>query len=475
MLEYVKMKTNGAILIVAVLGFGCFLSFYAYARVADKPEGEGVKIIREKMPEAEEVKEGEEEIPEEEVPGYIISKEDIVQQGLTSIFPELSIEDADMDYVIGPLMPTTAPLPGKRLSFGLSSYETYDDNVYLTKDNTRFDYIVNLLPKASGFYGYEGFGGNVFFVNYRGEMLIYSYHPDQTRYNQTISGVTALFLRSPLQVTVTDSISFTSDPASSEQTDIIPRVFNRLESIAKYEISPKTAFSFSYKQIIQNYLPSSHRNNSYMLNIVTPLLQWEFSPKTFLTAEYNMGIYDYYKGGNKDKNCIYQQPRIGIMGTLTPKSTIWLKAGFQYREFYEAANKPISGTIFHGIYNYAFSPKTTFELVAAQAINESLYANEDYSNGAYIYSAVLWRPVTYLNFKAGGFYANTKYPHEQSTEYGNVVKRADHLYGFTLSGEYIFKDWVSAFAGYEYRIKVSNVRSAEYKNNRISCGLKLEF
>lgn len=359
----------------------------------------------------------------------------------------------------------------KTVRLKLDMSETYDDNIYLTKDNARYDLITSISPGIDAYYSTPD---SLYFASYQAEMLIYSWHPDETRLNQDLETRIELFRNSRFKFRISDSFRPTTDPATSELTEYIKRIANNFVYNMRYDMSDKSSWEINYNQIIQNYLPHSYQNFSYIENEISPIWYWHISPKTSVTCEYDFGIINYYEGSD-DYDSYYHQARVGISGKLTPKSTIFLKAGYQYRIYESPDRKNTQLPVLEGIYQYNLSEKTNIELIAAREINESVYEDAGYYKSINLYAKLSHNLTNSLLLNLSGVYIRSDYPRDTPAENDEYRKRSDNLYGFDGRFEYRFRYWLMAYLGYEYKIRESNIRDFRYKDSKIFCGGKIDF
>jgi len=260
--------------------------------------------------------------------------------------------------------------------------------------------------------------------------------------------------------------------ASSEVAPFVKRLANDFETLVRYDISPKTSASLRYGQQIQNYITSSFKGYSYIQHDIAPVFYYHLSPKISLTAEYDLGIIDYTGGANY--NSLYNQVRGGIEGRLTPKSTVYLRAGGQMRTYKTSTMKNAPDFVMQGIYDYQISPKTALELIAASDIVESVYADAGYYRSYNFYASLIHHIRYNLDLNLNGFYLRSNYPHDAQVGL-EWRKRYDNLYGVGTQLNYRFRTWISAFAGYDYKLRDSNVRDFQYNDSIVSGGVNVSF
>ncbi|MDD5422522.1 MAG: outer membrane beta-barrel protein [Candidatus Omnitrophota bacterium] len=361
-------------------------------------------------------------------------------------------------------------LQEKRFRCSFNAEERYDDNIYLTKDATIDDFITTLSPSATFYYGNSD---SLFYTSYNADIFLYGKKNKENRINQAVEARMELARNGRIKFRFSDTFRPTSDPATSETNDFVKRIANGFDATMRWDASEKTSLELSYDQVLQHYINESYRDYSYFEHRFSPILYWHNSPKLSFTGEYNLGIIDYYEGLNYSS--IFQQARAGVQGKLTAKSTVYLKAGYQYRYYESTARKNTQGAVAEAVYDYLLSQKTTVQILASYDINESVYEDVGYFKSANAYLSVNHDISNNLVARGSVFYVRSDYPQETVTSTGEIKKRTDNLLGFNVRATYDIKSWLAAYVEYQYKFKVSNFRDIEYGNSRVSGGAKLSF
>lgn len=357
----------------------------------------------------------------------------------------------------------------KMIRVKLDSTIVYDDNIYLTKDDTRYDLVSGISP---GIYGYVGNDHYTAMAFYEADVLIYGKYRKEDRINQVVGARLDLFKQGRIKISLQDSLRPTTDPASSEIAPFVKRVNNDFSAKVRYDMSPKTSLSINYDQYLQYYVSNAYKQFSYMQHTVSPVFYYHLTPKISLTGEYNLGMTNYTGGANY--NSLFNQARLGVEGTLSPKSRVYLRAGYQYRHYYAATTKNGEGAVLQLGYDYLMSPKTTINLVASSDINESVWNFNSFYNAYNFYASLTHHVLYNLDLNINGVYILSNYPHEVNTVQG-MRKRNDNLYGAGAKVSYSLRTWLSAYASYDFKYRNSNIRDLEYTDDMISGGLKLSF
>ena len=357
----------------------------------------------------------------------------------------------------------------KMVRVKLDSNIAYDDNIFLTKDNTQHDIVSTISP---GVYGYIGNDQYTAMGFYEAEVLIYARNGNEDRVNQVLGGRVDLFKQGRIKLSVQDALRPTTDPATSEVAPFVKRVNNDFTANVRYDISPKTSLAITYDQYMQYYITESYKQFSYIQHTVSPVVYYHITPKISLTGEYNLGMTNYMGGANY--NSLFNQVRFGVEGTLSPKSRVYLRAGYQYRHYYDSDSKNTQGGVLQLGYDYLISPKTSLNLIASSDINESVWNYNPYYNSYNFYASLTHHILYNLDVSVNGLYLISNYPHDVNSVDG-MRKRSDNLYGAGARVSYNMRTWLSAYAAYDFKYRNSNIRDLSYTDDIISGGLRLSF
>lgn len=366
----------------------------------------------------------------------------------------------------------------KGIRFKLNTNANYDSNIYLSYRERTSDVITHIIPEICAYYGTPGY---LLYGFYDTDIMIYGQHPKDTRMNQRMGTNILLFRDRPIKLMISDTFQPTSAPATSEIQPFTKRMNNNFHANLRYDISPKTSVACSYNQLLQYYVQRQYTPYSYLQNSVSPILYWHLSPKTSLTGEYTLALTNYFEtyiptAGNAGQNydSQFHQIRFGAEGTLTPKSKVFLRTGYQYRHYNDSRLKHVGAWVLEGVYDWAVTPKVSVNLVASRDITESTFEDVGYYMSLNLYGSCTWRAFKNLDLIGSGFYVRSNYPHEKrSVE--NLLKRVDNLYGAGLEAKYNFTDWIAVFASYDYKIRSSNFRDYKYQDNQFRWGAKANF
>jgi hypothetical protein len=358
----------------------------------------------------------------------------------------------------------------KRLRLKLAVDEAYDSNIFLTKDSPDYDLITKISP---GVYGYIGNDQYTALGFYEADVLIYSKHPKQTHVDQAMGGRMELFKQSKVKISLNDTLRLTTDPATSESTPFVRRASNNFDGTVRYDMSPKTSASFEYGLGNEYYISSGYKQFNYFQQTFAPRIWYHITPKTSLTGTFTLGATHYT--GSADYDSLYYQGTAGVVGVLTPKSTIGLDAGYQARDYDSATIKNTGGFVMKCMYDYTWSPKTSIQLILSSDINESVYSDVGYFKSYNFYTNIKHHLFYNLDLDLNGLYIRSDYPHETQVAGLGWAKRSDNIFGIGGGLQYRFRTWLSAYAAYNLRSNISDIKVYNYNDNIVRGGIKLDF
>ncbi|MFW6134745.1 MAG: hypothetical protein ACOC5R_04140, partial [Elusimicrobiota bacterium] len=252
--------------------------------------------------------------------------------------------------------------------------ETFDDNIYLEKENIISSYILDLNPSCKVYFRNRE---NILSIYWGGNYIFYSEDPDTNNDQQNhlkILGV-AKFGRG-LSFSIYDKYYDTSDPAQSELTERADRIENISNGRITYEISPKTSIDASFNFVIHEYDSEDYENFNRHIISRHGIFKYRAFPKTSLLLRYTNGNIAYDTAADKD--LIYNQIETGITGELTQKINTVLRGGYQLRDYKTEAMEDFEAPVVTLDLNYQASTKTKLNLQGGYAIKESIYKTNNH-------------------------------------------------------------------------------------------------
>ncbi|MDP3789123.1 MAG: outer membrane beta-barrel protein, partial [Candidatus Omnitrophota bacterium] len=370
---------------------------------------------------------------------------------------------------------------------------TWDDNIYLTPENKKADYISQLSPgiiakiDMPSFITTGVFGGatkpaspaevssTIVNLAYNADIEQYFSNPKNNNVGHNL--VAATIIPSNLfggkgktVFALKDAFKFTTDPATTEITQFYPRYHNDMEARVKYTPREKIAVGLVYKQSLEWYTQKAMQDFNYMEDIITPALYYDMTPKSALFVDTDLGKVMYYTG-NRDS--IFYQISGGVTGQITPKTNVHLKVGAQIRTHKDAelygdyAALTATGSIATWLRRDIY-----MNLSFGKHVVESTYQNNAYFDLKYAQLQLIKHLTGKLAIEAGVKLGRNDYP--KSGDEGSEGVRIRRDFIWTLKGGISYKilKWIDSTVSYELKGSDSNFRKFNYMDNRIIANVK---
>lgn len=359
--------------------------------------------------------------------------------------------------------PVAAQTP---VNFTVSEDLSYDDNIYLTKDDTEGSMISSTRVGADYAANIPGSGLE---LSAQGLVGYNAYTKDSSTNNywDALAGV-------QLQndwMKVGDRFIYTSDPANSELTDRAERIQNL--GYVSFKTSSEKMFGvgISVDDIFDRYMKSewSYLNRN-RVNLGAQVY-YNLSPKTNFFLEYVYSDISYQD--NKLNESTGNSVGLGVNGQLASKVTGTAKLTWDMRDYDHSIDGISDYNDLLGYYvalEWQPTTQNTIRLSGTRRMEETLYGNNRYFadtlvslyGSQKIYDK--WTASLTLSWE------NMDYAHNYA---GN--KRNDDLYTIRPAVDYQFKEWLSAGVWYQWRNRDSNTGWADYDRNQVGVYAKALF
>ena len=349
--------------------------------------------------------------------------------------------------------------------------ETYDDNIFLTKDNKVSDYITKVTPGIAIGLSREH---TDFQLSYAPTFYRYADRDDK---NSTAHSATLTFgqdLAQGLRFNLTDTYLQSTDPAEDPQnvqglrqtrSEYWTNTTNaNLNYIFGAENRINVGYSYNYYKNDQITLDDSKIQNPY-----ANLTYWfDVQNGAEVTYGYTDAKYsgdDSFLKGESD----YTSNAAGIryLRRFTPNSTAYV--GYNYTTYDYERVLPQDFDVHDGLVglDYSFSPEYT----VSASVGYFIRVNEitDNQDGP-TYTAALTRNFDRGNITVGG---NGGWSYENLQQGIGLTSGFSQYYGGYVNGRYEILERVNLYAGLSYRHDKYTLNSADYF--RGNCGIRWNF
>ena len=354
----------------------------------------------------------------------------------------------------------------KPLKFIFSEDVGYDDNIYLSSEDTTSsiisstqlfaEYLVNIPNTGLKFGANANVGYNAYFES-----------PAKNDYMNAGAGLNI----SNRFFSLEEEFLYTADPATSELTDRAKRINNYASLKIKSSSEKMFSAGLLVSDILDKYIDDEYKSLSR--NRINAGVQgyYNLTSRTSFYIGYLFSNINYED--NEWNNFTGNSFMLGVNGTVAQKIKGSAQISYDMRNY----DKDIEGiesnvSIFGYILSLTYEPtnRNSIILSGERKMEESVFTNNRY----YISTEVglEYRQKILQKWEAGLFvsYENINYP-----EKIDGVNRYDDLINIKPSIEYEFKDYLFAGLWYQFRNRTSNCSAAEYVNNRVGIQVKLCF
>ena len=355
----------------------------------------------------------------------------------------------------------------KPLKFIFLEDVSYDDNIYLTKDDTKSSIIsstqlfaeyLNNIPNSGLKLGAKA-------------NLGYNAYSEAAAKNDYMNAGLNINL-SNSKFFLDENFLYTADPATSELTERAKRISNIASFRFKTSLEKKISIGFLASDIYDNYIDDDFSGlNKNRVNFGVQAY-YNVSTKTSFYLGYLLSRIDYEKESFRES--FGNSVSLGVNGKLAKKIKGTAQISYDTRSYdKELENADRNTGLFGYLVSLTYEPtiNNSIELTGERRMEESTFANNRY----YISTEVglQYKHQILTKCTAGIFasYENMAYP-----ETVNDINRSDDLIKVKPSIEYKFKDYLFASVWYQLRNKASNFGDVvEYLDNKVGAQIKFCF
>lgn len=346
----------------------------------------------------------------------------------------------------------------------LTASERFDDNIFLTSNNKKSDYINEINPQLFMDLPFGIDERHNFQVLYDAKLGSYLDHPNQNYQDQEATGL--LNFKLPFgYFALRNFFNKTSDRGGTEFTNLIRRTDNQADALFGIEFN-KLAEEFNYTHFTRHFNSLDYQGYNYREDVGTSTTYYQLFPKTRALFEYNYGKIDYTTDNSRDG--YFNQYRLGLKGDLTGKTIGIVKVGYQDRKYETDTQQGWNHFVAEIGLLSQISDRTQLKLRFMDTAIESVYENNNYYNNNSLTIELNQGITSRFSLNALFGVDRNLYP-----EVGTTVdkKRKDTILTAGLGLEYQAKDWVKAGLSYQYKEDLSNVDPQDYNQNQVTVSI----
>lgn len=360
--------------------------------------------------------------------------------------------------------PAAAQTP---LKFMVSEDVSYDDNIYLTDENTKDSFISSTQVGANYKANVPGSGLELSATGLVG----YNAYTEDSSKNNYWNALANVDLKNDM-FNIGDNFLYTSDQANSELTERAERINNTGYISFKTSTEKMLGFGLFADDSYDRYFQAEYGDalNRNRVNVGAKLF-YNVSPMTSFFAEYMYSDIAYEK--NKLNNSTGSTVGFGVEGDMTATLNGIAKVTYAMRDYDEEI---AGGNSYNDLFGYYVAlewqptDRNTVRLSGERSMQESMYGSNRYYADTLIslYGSQKifdkWTASLTLGWE------NMAYSH-----YVGGTKRNDDLYTIRPALDYQFKDWLSAGVWYQFRTRQSNTNPFDYNRNQAGIYAKALF
>jgi len=349
----------------------------------------------------------------------------------------------------------------------LTLRETYSDNIYLTTNDRKHDFISTIMP---GLQLQLPFRRHMVTVGGSATINRYAKYNSENTEDWTAYGAGDLNFGSRINLKLSDTYIAGHEPRSQSATTSLEKYRNNTASGSlTYVMADISKLQIDYANNYWKYSNSDFR--SRVENQAALYLYYRVMAKTSLFGEYELKNVNFTSNvmglDNKVHNGL-----LGLTWELSSRSKGTIKGGYLYKEFDQKANGNFSTFAASVDVSHYFSDYDSIKLSSARVVNESSLQGTRYSISTGINGEYTHRFLDRLSTSLKGSYSGENF---SNTAPGDLQLRKDTVVQFGASVQYAFRKWLDCSLDYYWRSKNSNINYYDSTENNISLALKAFF
>ncbi|MBN3038438.1 MAG: outer membrane beta-barrel protein [Candidatus Omnitrophica bacterium] len=359
----------------------------------------------------------------------------------------------------------------------ISVRQMYDDNIFLTDDDKRDDWITTVNP---GFRFEPRLKKHGFYFDYLADLNFYADYDDQNNFNHLANIAGKLDITKKARIDLYDRFSYFSEQSGSEDTNRIDRTQNLGQGNLTFMFN-KLDLTLGYENRYEDYrsddaigplngVPLTYNDLDRVENegaVEAALKLWK---KTALLLTMDYGTIDHDTGNKNDSD--YFDFLVGLRGQPTAKCVAEARIGYRDQDYDDFED--FSSVVFDGSIIENFTPRDSLRLDLKRTTNDTIYTDNVYFESTYIGAGYKHGFTERLFGHIGMSYQLNYYPIE-TTEGDQTDNREDDFWSYGAGITYVFPKNFVAELKYQFRTRDSNFSIYDYENSRINASITGTF
>lgn len=359
-------------------------------------------------------------------------------------------------------------------SLGLSL--EYDDNIQLTPDNEIDDFIFHIIPGIvielpSRKYAVR--------LGYQADILRYMDNTDLDTIHHAVLADARVALTVGLGLRLTDRFIITDDFSGfpvPEVTQREERWENTLDAGVDYSVRERYTFDVNFRWFMVDYKedPSFDQFDRDDYTIAGTFFYRLFSKTSLLgEVDYTQVRYDE-PAVARDRDSDGWRFWLGVKGDITPKTTILLKVGWEWKDYENPAREDWDGLVAEANVIWKYREPSEIRVFGGRANVESLFEGTNYYVTTYGGAEVRHFLSERLVLRVRGLGGVNEYP-EDVLLGASSADRTDTFFEAGISLKYQMRRWLAFELGYNFLVNNSNFDEFDYTDNRIKASVLFSY
>ena len=351
----------------------------------------------------------------------------------------------------------------------LSLRETCSDNVYVTRDDKKYDFVTSINPglllQLPFMRHLVSLGGNT-------AINRYAINSSEDTIDWTLYGAGDFYFGSRFNLKISDNYNNSHETRSQSSISEIERFQNNTAaSSLTYVLADISKVQLDYSRTYLKYKTSGFRSRNE--DLVSAYLYYRILPRTSAFVEYefkNVGFMDTTLD-NFDNNV--HSGLLGVTWELSERSKGTIKGGYLFKNFDQQSKGSINDFAASIDISHYFSDYNFMKLAGARTVNESSLQGSSYSVSTGINGEFTHRFLDRLSSTIKASYSEERFSSNIDTS--NHQIRKDIVLQTGVSLQYNFRRWLESSLEYYWRNKDSNIDDYDSTENNISLTIKALF
>lgn len=358
----------------------------------------------------------------------------------------------------------------------------YDTNVFLQRSRAEDDFIIR---SALGFVATYEKGPVSLGAGYRAEFLDFLTLNSQDNIHH-FPVLNLAISPERWKLGLRTSVSATSDPPNSEITSRLDTTTITFAPDYEYKLTPRLALGVNYGWNRVIYDKRAEPLNK-IEQVFGGSVFWKFVSKSDVYFRYNYGFSDFVQPAQpRDDGRLTDRDvdarhifLVGLRGDVTPKISSSFQIGYETREYESVRFGEESTILLGGETTYRPTERTRLSLLSSRSIQDSIFGQRLLTI-TYVSTAFTLVGEQQLGTKvrANGrvLHVTNEYPNKEVT--GTEVRqrwRDDTILGWGGGIDYDIQKWLTVGAEYAHTRRDSTFSEFNYKDDKITAKLTLQF